>query len=170
MKLSHLAALAVLPAAIASAQTATDTNEGSRLSIDAESGAWNFSWWGVNARTYFILNSDLQLANWTYWPVIEQGVGAPISYGFWLSPQPSRLFLRLKYTDQSAPDPYAADFDGDGIPNGWEIEKGLDPFNAADASAITGGLTNLVIYQQSLGIGADPLTTNDLGFAIHSPR
>lgn len=168
MKLSHLAALAALPVAIVSAQTATDTNEGSRLSLDPESGAWNFAWWGVNARTYFVLNSDLNLANWTYWPVIEQGVGAPISYGFWLSPRPDRLFLRLKYTDQPATDPYAADFDGDGIPSGWEIEHGLDPFNAADAANTSGGLTYFDIYTQSLGVGANPLQA-PLGLNVYSP-
>lgn len=169
MKLLHLAALAVFPASIASAQTATDTNEGSRLSLDPDSGAWNFSWWGVSARTYFVLNSDINLANWTYWPVIEKGVGAPISFGFWLSPKPDRLFLRLKYTDQAASDSYAADFDGDGVPSGWELENGLDPFNAADAANISGGMTYLEIYQQSLGLGGNPLQANPVGLITYTP-
>lgn len=168
MKLLHVVALAALPIAIASAQPATDTNEGSKLSVDSETGAWNFGWWGVNARTYFILHSE-NLVSWNFLPVIEQGTSAPIHYGFWLSPQPSRFFLRLRHTDAPAPDPYAADFDGDGIPNGWEIEHGLDPFNPADAANISGGLTYLEIYQQSLGVGADPLQSNALGLVVYSP-
>lgn len=143
--------------------------ERSFIAIDKTTGAWSFNWWGVGARTYFILNSDLQLANWTYWPVIEQGADAPISYGFWLSPQPERLFLRLKYTDQPAVDPFAADFDSDGIPNGWEVEHGLDPFDAADASATSGGFTQLELYQQSLGSAPDPRLQNPSRLAVYSP-
>lgn len=138
------------------------------LAFDKESGAWSFNWWGVNSRTYFIQHSET-LTSWTFLPVIEQGTDAPLSYGFWLDPQPPRLFLRLKGQDSTAADPYTADFDGDGIPNGWEIEHGLDPFNTSDASASTGGHTNLEMYLQSLDEGADPLFTNALGFSFHSP-
>jgi hypothetical protein len=165
----RLLALACLPAAVASAQPANLINEASALSVDPVSGAWNFQWWGTTGRTYFIQNSDLQLANWVYWPVIEQGTGAWINYGFWTSPRPDRLFLRLRYTDQPSTDPYGDDFDGDGIPNGWEIENGLNPFDAADAALLNGGLTNLEIYQQSQGGGADPAMLNPVGLMVYSP-
>jgi hypothetical protein len=112
---------------------------------------------------------DENLANWTFWPVIEQGANAPIAYSFWLNPQPERLFLRTRYTDQPASDPYVADFDGDGIPNGWEIEKGLDPFDAADAALMTGGLSNLQLYQQSQNGGGDAASANPVGLLVYSP-
>ena len=66
-------------------------------------------------------------------------------------------------------DLYTADFDGDGIPNGWEIEHDLDPDDASDASIVVGGHTNLEIYLQSLTTGGDPLQANTLGFAVYSP-
>lgn len=168
MNISRLVALVTLPVAVATAQTADDPNEGSRLAIDPTSGAWSFSWWGVNARTYFILHSET-LMSWNFLPVIEQGTGAPIRYGFWPTPTPSRFFLRLRHTDTPTTDPYAADFDADGIPNGWEIETGLDPFNSADAANTSGGLTYLELYQQSLGAGGDPATANVAGLIVYAP-
>lgn len=156
-------------ASLALAQTADQQNEGSGLARDPTTGAWDFSWWGVEARTYFILHSET-LMSWTFLPVIEQGREAPISYGFWLNPQPDRLFLRLRYTDIPTDDPYSADFDGDGIPNGWEIEHGLDPFDASDAALLQDGLTHLELYQQAQGIGADPETANVAGLLVYTPQ
>lgn len=155
-------------ASLAIAQTADQQNEGSGLARDPTTGAWDFSWWGVEARTYFVLHSET-LMSWSYLPVIEQGKAAPLSYGFWLSPAPDRFFLRLRYTDVPTDDPYAADFDGDGIPNGWEIENGLDPFDPTDALLDNGGLTHLELYQQSLGPGADPTTANPVGLLTYTP-
>src|SRR5262249_8010222 len=67
------------------------------------------------------------------------------------------------------------DADGDGLPNGWEIAYGLNPFSAADDDGADGnpdgdGLTNLEEYNA----GTDPTnalspaplvvtTTNDSG-------
>lgn len=46
----------------------------------------------------------------------------------------------------------AVDTDGDGMPNAWEIEKGLDPANAADGNLKTldGGYTNIEVYINSI--------------------
>lgn len=146
-------------------------NEGSRMGIDSETGAYRFSWWGVSGRTYFIQHTE-ELGFPTFWnflPVIEQGAEAPIEYGFLVSGSPPRFFLRLRHTDEPTDDPYAADFDGDGIPNGWEIEHGLNPFDETDAALITNGLTNLEIYQASQGIGADPSTATPVGLLVYTP-
>lgn len=146
--------------------------EKAALSHDQGSGAFNYSWWGVDGRTYFIEHThELGMPTaWTFLPVIESGKEQQIDYGLWLEPLPPRFFLRLRYTDQATGgDAYTADFDGDGIPNGWEIEHGLNPFNAPDAALINGGLTNLEIYQQSLGEGADPATINSVGLMIFTP-
>lgn len=171
MNFFRFAPFVLLPVAAASAQSASDPNESLRLSIDTETEAWTLSWWGVDARTYFIQHTE-ELGNptlWNFLPVIEQGAGAPVQYGFWLSPIPPRVFFRLKYSDVATSDPYAADFDGDGIPNGWEIEHGLDPFDASDAAKLNNGLSNLELYQQSLGEGGDPATANPVGLVIFTP-
>lgn len=154
---------------LASAQTASDPNEGSCMSMDTETGAIHFAWWGVADRTYFIQHTTELTTSWNYLPLIEQGSGVPLEYGFTVSGGPPRFFLRLRYTDEPATDPFRADFDADGIPNGWEIEHGLNPFDAADASAVIGGLTNLELYEASLGFGADPTTAKPLSLILHTP-
>lgn len=168
MKLTRFVALALLPVAIACAQPTNLDNEASGLSIDSTSGAWKLSWWGTSGRTYFILHSET-LMSWTFLPVIEQGSAAWMHYGFWLSPTPPRVFFRLRYTDQPSTDPYGDDFDGDGIPNGAELEMNLNPFDAADATYINGGLTNLQIYQQSQDGGGDPAASNAVSLLVYSP-
>jgi uncharacterized repeat protein (TIGR02543 family) len=44
------------------------------------------------------------------------------------------------------------DTDGDGMPNAWETEKGLDPVNATDGNLKTldGGYTNIEVYINSI--------------------
>ncbi len=138
---------------------------------NTDTGAFTLSWAGVIGRTYFVQNSLDLLAPWNYLPVIESGAGSPLSYAlFFAEPLPPRLFLRLRHTDQAHDDDaYAADFDGDDIPSGWELEHGLDPFNANDATNTSDGLTYLEIYHQSLGAGADPLQANAARIVIYTP-
>ncbi len=66
-------------------------------------------------------------------------------------------------------DAYNIDTDGDGIPNGWEIENGLDPLDPADAANTNGGPTYLELYQQSLGAGGDPTVANTAGLILYTP-
>lgn len=168
MKISPRPLFALLPLIPAASYAVNDQNEGSVLSQDVDTGAFRFSWNGTTGRTYFILFSET-LMSWDYLPIIEQGAGESLVYGLTVSSGTDKFFLRLRYTDQPATDPYTADFDADGIPNGWEIENGLNPFNAADATQLTGGLTYLELYQQSLGAGGDPLEANPLGLVVYTP-
>ena len=47
--------------------------------------------------------------------------------------------------------PARPDADGDGMPDDWETEQGLDPHNAADGNSIDGdGYTNLEEYLNGL--------------------
>lgn len=154
--------------AAAPAQTAADSNEGLRMTMNADDGSAALTWWGVASRTYFILNTT-DLVEWSYLPVIEKGAGAPIKYGFAVTGAPPALFFRLLGTDQPAPDPLLADADADGIPNGWELEHALNPFNPADALVVVNGFSNLSLYQQSLGGGADPTTTLVGGLIVYTP-
>jgi hypothetical protein len=152
MKRSLCGGFALIGSVLAlAAPTAGDLNEGTQVSLDSGTGAFTFAWWGRANRTYFIQTSET-LTTWTYLPVIETGTDAVIQYGF--TSNGTRLFFRLRHTDQTSTDPNMADFDGDGIPNGWELAHGLDPLNASDAaqSSAKPGFTNLDEFR----IGTDP--------------
>ena len=113
---------------------------------DAEQD-WNLSWWGISGRSYFIEVSD-DMRNWSFAPIIEPGNDEEIVWETGALSQ--RQFIRLTYTDQTAADLDAADFDADGLGNlqeisvhhthplksdtdfdgladGWEIANDLDP-------------------------------------------
>lgn len=80
--------------------------------------SWSFDWNGITGRTYFIQYShDLQA--WAYFPTIQSGTGQPLAWAF--DSTASKLFLRLRYTDQETYDPFYDDFDGDWISNWDEI-------------------------------------------------
>lgn len=110
------------------------------------SNTWNLDWEGVYGRGYFLQHSD-DLVSWQYFPLMEMGWGNTIPYGFASSAE--KFFVRLRYTDDTTDfywgdydgdgvsnwdeihslgiDPFAADTDGDGVPDGAEIDMGTDP-------------------------------------------
>lgn len=100
-------------------------NPGQQLTYTAGgSGTWNAEWAGATERTYF-LQWSLDLVNWNYAPLIEYGTGVK-SFGIDTEGE-DKFFVRLHYVDnanittlQEARD---ADFDGDGIPNYYEVEN-----------------------------------------------
>lgn len=109
------------------AQTANDPNEGVRFT-NGTANTYDFSWWSRSGRTYFLQHSE-DLLTWIYFPdVIETGVNGVLSYGFSVS-GPDRYFVRLKYTTQTSGNPSTADFDGDGLSNADELQRGTDPLN-----------------------------------------
>lgn len=111
------------------AQTATDPHEGMRLeSLGA--GQFALSWWGRAGWSYFILQSE-DLIHWQYLPVIESGADDIIRWEF--SSDTPRRFFKLRLSDTETEDPYAADFDGDGLGNWEELQLGLDPFKQDSA-------------------------------------
>ncbi len=117
-------------------------------------GAFELRYWGVTGRDYYLARS-WDLLSWQYFPVIEPGQDAVVSYSF-IDPAP-QVFVRLVHEPASGPNPYAADSDGDGLtnqqeidlrtdlfstdtdrdklPDAWEVSHGLDPRNPADALA-----------------------------------
>lgn len=119
----------LLPLAL-HAQTA---DHGSHLEHDPGTGAMVFSWWGKQDWTYFI-QSSFDLLQWEYLPLIEEGDDAPLAYGFSFSAPALPFFLRLQATDLPTADPWHTDFGG-GVPAGFALERGLDPFDPASAAA-----------------------------------
>ncbi|NDC75598.1 hypothetical protein EBZ70_10015 [bacterium] len=150
------------------AQAAADLNEGLRLTANtATPGTYEVSWWGRAGHTYFLQRSEDLIAPWGYFPLIETGRDAAVRYGF--STPNDRIFVRLRLQESTLADPYGADSDGDGIPDGWELEHGLNPFDASDATVVVANLSNLALYQNSVGPGADPTTTTPTGLVVYSP-
>lgn len=102
-------------------------------------GTWNAAWLGIDKRTYFLQRStDLQ--TWSYIPLMDFGFGNKFQS---LSASSPKFFTRLVTVDDTGattlPQARAADYDGDGIPNAFEIETiSSDPLDKSSA----GGDTN----------------------------
>jgi hypothetical protein len=132
----------------AMAQTATDPNEGSRVTYDNVNGICTLSWWGKTGTSYYIqFTEDLaDSGSWLYYPVIVTGTDAVA--GFNVETNATRFFMRLELTTN-----INADSDFDGMPDGWEVLNGLNPhFNDAGLDADGDDLTNLEEYL----FGLDP--------------
>jgi len=97
-------------------------------------------WQGVDGRTYF-LQFSLNLNDWFYAPAMAFGLG---SHQFGAAADSPRLFLRLRYGDfpgiTSLEDAMNADFDGDGLPNIFELTYGYDPLALDSTGAGNDGL------------------------------
>ncbi len=117
----------LLAGARSNAQSGDDQNEGSRLSHDPTTGVYQFSWWGITGRTYFLQQSE-DLAAWTYLPIIDLGSGGIIEWGSTFTAEHS--FMRLRYSDIPTNDPFTADPDGDGVSSYNELLQGTDPLSA----------------------------------------
>jgi len=102
--------------------------------VDHSTSGCTMSWDGVAGFSYFLLSST-DLMSWTYFDSMEYGTG---SYGYGFVCSESKMFVRLAYVNapwvttlQEAKD---ADFDGDGIPNIFELEDvGSDPLDKESA-------------------------------------
>ena len=96
-------------------------------------GTWNTDWSGVTLRTYF-LKWSLDLVNWHYAPLMEFGTGMK---SFGINTQGERkFFVRLFCVDAKGianlAEAEAADYDGDGLSNRYEVEVEMsDPMDGA---------------------------------------
>lgn len=156
MSTRHFCALCALAlvfpfiAPLARGQTADDPNEGLKLATDpAITNGYQVSWWGRTGRTYFLQRSEDLTGRWSYFPIIEFGNDAPLSYGF-VNPAPL-VFARVVYLDQVLSDPFGTDSDGDGLTNQQEFAALTDPLKIdtdgdgmPDAYELTHGLNPLL--------------------------
>ncbi len=133
-----------------------------QLSIQPlESSSFRLDWEGKTGITYFIQWS-LNLQEWNYFPVIEEGVEHD---AFNFNSDAPYFFTRLVTSDISTTDPYSADFDDDGLSNIFEVTYGYDPFeqestlDGPDASLDpdTDGLSNA----SEQAAGSDPRTKDN---------
>jgi hypothetical protein len=93
-----------------------------------DTGEKILNWTGHVGRTYFIQSSP-DLINWSWAPNIEAGKNRPMSYE--VDGPTNAGFYRLQYTDLTAPNLEAADFDGDGLSNLAEITQRPRPTGAS---------------------------------------
>jgi hypothetical protein len=88
-----------------------------------EAGKCELTWAGAAGHTYF-LEFSTDMVNWHYAPSIDYGTGLKASGAISNS---DKLFMRLHYVDASwittLQEARDADFDGDGIPNSFEVES-----------------------------------------------
>lgn len=139
-------------------QSAGDLNEGAKVQYDAANAIWRLKWWSKSGRTYFIQHSPNLTTPWEWVPIVEPGNDSMKEWGF--STSADRFFLRLRYSDIPTSNPAGADFDGDGVPNLWELQHGLDPL-AVDSTtdADQDGLDAWAEFW----LGTDPTTPDSDG-------
>ena len=130
------------------------SNEDSRIETTSVSGSYKLIWQSKVNRVYFIQTSDENLLNWYYIPEIRVGNGEYLQYSF--TSNASRIFYRLRYTDQISENPETADFDGDGVSNIDEVQSGLDPFSL---DTDNDSLSDFIEF--TLGISVDRKTDSD---------
>jgi hypothetical protein len=100
-------------------------------------GTFNADWEGVSVRTYFMVFS-MDLEVWHYAPFIDFGDGG---HHRGIESDAEKFFVRLHHIDypgiNSLDDAMNADFDGDAIPNAYEVFYGfgLGPLSADTESA-----------------------------------
>ena len=146
-------------------------------------------WYGHVGRSYFVQTSipTDHLNKWTWAPIIEGGNDEEISHE--VEGTADNGFFRLQYTDQVPgpgenldtadfdgdgisnkdevepgeflypTNPLNPDTDGDGLPDRWERNHGLDPNDSSDASILFTGssVTNLEAFNS--GVQANPNAT-----------
>lgn len=152
--------------ASAMSQTASEPNEGARLSRGTEN-TYTFLWRGHAGRIYFLQHSD-DLMTWVYFPdIIEAGINIPLGYGFPVS-GPNRYFVRLRSADFPFGNPSTADSDGDGLGNWDELQRGTDPLvRDSDGDGMSDG--NEYLIGRNALLADSPVDGSDRSLDVHTP-
>ena len=119
----------------------------------AAAGTFAADWEGIAGRTYFMQwSQDLQ--SWHYAPFIDFGDGM---HSRGMASSTPKGFYRLHYGDfpgvSSLDEAMAADFDGDGLSNIFEVSNGYSPFDPT--STADGGDHALDPDGDGLGNGSE---------------
>lgn len=115
-------------------QNASDLNSGLRITHDSSLDEFSLSWWGIDDFYYFVLGTeDLVDEPWIYFPYAGKGAAAV------LGPPPfatnaSKMFFRLKYSDDTNSELLTTDYNGAGISAWRQLDLGFNPFDWVDSS------------------------------------
>ena len=128
---SHLRRIPLILLCLAPASAEPPGIDQSLEFVVPPSGVKFIRWHGKPGRSYFVQFSDPadHLNTWDFAPTVEGGNDEDISYQ--VDGTADKGFFRLLHTDEPTTDPHLADFDGDGINNGAEVEiLHTNPFTA----------------------------------------
>ena len=103
------------------AQTATDTNLGTKLTVDSSTvpPTYTFSWWGTTGYHYLVQYSSDLLLPWSFLPNFNPS-GADTVLSVQFTTDSNKIFFRAVQFDPNDV-PASMDTDGDGLPDKWEL-------------------------------------------------
>ncbi len=153
---------------IAQTQPLTQEERNTQLHLQAQphfqrlpTGEKMFSWLGQSGFSYFIQASP-DLLDWTWAPNIEAGIDAPMSYE--VDGPTASGFFRLIRTDQTAADLDAADFDGDGFSNAFELTPRPRPGGIIGFSGLNPNIQTSPLKKDTDADGLDDKWEEENGF------
>ncbi|MEI6605822.1 MAG: hypothetical protein WCP35_10965 [Verrucomicrobiota bacterium] len=119
---SHLHSVPLFLLCIAFASAEPQGIDQSLEFVTPPTGKKFIRWHGKPGRSYFVQVSDPadHLNTWHFAPIVESGNDEDISYE--VDGTADKGFFRLLYDDRATDDPETDDFDGDGLSNGLEVE------------------------------------------------
>jgi hypothetical protein len=153
--LRRLIALFLLSLGYVCAQTATEPNLGSRLSVDGSTSpaTYTFSWWGKSGCTYLVSSSP-DLMAWSYLPNFNPtGADAVLSVQFITDSK--KYFFRVV---QFSPNDEPAITVTAGLPDEWQRFYFGHLGISASANPAGDGMSNLYKYR----MGLNPLKNESL--------
>jgi len=129
-------------AGYATAQTATDLNEGTVLIHDSSNVLlpYSFKFWGRSGYLYYIEKTEDLTASWDYFELAIIGNDAAESLDF--NSTSEALFLRLRFTNNRSSELFWGNFDSDPNSNYEEALMGMNPFLTEGALNLTGDEDN----------------------------
>ncbi len=131
-----LAGLALVSSA--TAQTATDLDEGTRLVYDSSNTLepYSFQFWGRSGYFYYIENTEDLTTTWDYFELAVIGRDAAESLDF--NSTSNSFFVRLNFTNDRNSELFWGSFDTDPISNYDEALMGMNPFVDEGSLALGG--------------------------------